>query len=62
MARLTRLSQPKGAEIRWRPCIVHAGNRYKVKHYKREVLIALVSVLNITPLAIIYVVIYAYSK
>ena len=42
--------------------MVRAGDRYKVKYYKKEVLIALVSVLDITPLAIIYVVTYIYSK
>ena len=46
---------------RW-PCIVRAGDRYKVKYYKGEVLIALVLVLNIIPLAVIYIVIYVYSK
>ena len=38
------------------------GDRCKVKCYKREVLIALVSVLDIIPLAIIHAVIYIYSK
>ena len=42
--------------------MVRAGDRYKVKHYKGEVLIALVLVLNIMPLAIIYIVMYMYSK
>ena len=46
---------------RW-PYTVRAENRCKVKHYKGEVLIALVSVLNIMPLAVIYIVIYVYSK
>ena len=46
---------------RW-PYTVRAENRCKVKHYKGEVLIALVSVLYIMPLAIIYAVIYIYSK
>ena len=62
MARLARLSQPKEAETRRRPYIVHAGNGYKVRHYKGEVLITLVLVLDITPLAIIYAVAYIYSK
>ena len=48
--------------MRRRPCIVRVGDKYKVKYYKGEVLIALVSVLNIMPLAIIYVVIYIYGK
>ena len=38
------------------------GDRCKVRYYKREVLIALVSVLDIMPLAIIYIVAYVYSK
>ena len=42
--------------------MVRAGDRYKVRRYKGEVLIALVSVLNIIPLAIIYAVAYTYSK
>ena len=42
--------------------MVRVGDRYKVRHYKREVLIALVSVLNIMPLAIIYIVACIYSK
>ena len=62
IAGLARLSRPRGAEMRWRPCIVRAGDGYKVRYYKREVLIALVSVLNIMPLAVIYVVIYAYGR
>ena len=48
--------------MRRRPYIVRVGNGCKVKCYKGEVLIALVSVLNIMPLAIIYIVIYMYSK
>jgi hypothetical protein len=62
MVRLAQLSWPKGAEIRWRPCIVHAGDRYKIRYYKREVSIALVLVLDITPLAIIHAVTYIYNK
>jgi hypothetical protein len=42
--------------------MVRAGDKYEVKCYKGEVLIALVLVLDVTPLAIIYAVIYAYSK
>jgi hypothetical protein len=42
--------------------MVYTGDRYKVKHYKGEVLITLVLVLDITPLAVIYVVAYVYSK
>jgi len=42
--------------------MVCAGNRYKIGRYRGEVLIALVSVLAVTLLAIIYVVAYAYSR
>jgi len=42
--------------------MVRAGDGYKVRRYGGEVLIALVSVLAVTPLAVIYIVIYAYSK
>ncbi len=42
--------------------MVRVGDRYKVGRYRGEVLIALVSVLAITSLAIIYAVIYIYSK
>ena len=48
--------------MRRRPCTVRVGDRCKVRYYKREVLIALVSVLNIMPLAVIYTVIYVYGK
>ena len=48
--------------MRWWPCTVRVGDRYKVKHYKKEVLITLVLVLNIMPLAIIYTVTYIYGK
>ena len=61
-ARLARLGRPKGAEMRWRPCTVRAEDRYKVKYYKREVLITLISVLDVMLLAIIYIVAYMYSK
>ena len=53
MARLARFSRPRGAEIRRRPCTVYIGDKYEVRRYKGEVLITLVSVLDITPLAII---------
>ena len=62
MAGLARLNWPRGAEMRRQPCTVRVGDRYKVKYYKREVLIALISVLNIMPLAVIYIVAYMYSK
>ena len=62
MAGLAQLSQPKGVKMRRRPCTVHVGDGYKVKYYKGEVLITLVLVLDIMPLAIIYAVIYVYSK
>ena len=42
--------------------MVYTGDRYKVKYYKGKVLIALVLVLDIMPLAVIYIVIYIYSK
>ena len=44
------------------PCTVRAGDRYKVKYYKGEVLITLVLVLNVMPLAIIYIVACVYGK
>ena len=62
IARLARLSRPRGAEMRQWPCTVHAGDGCEVRHCKGEILIALVSVLDITPLAIIYAVAYIYSK
>jgi len=62
MARLARLSWPRGAETRWRPYIVRARDGYKVRRCRGEVLITLVLVLAVTPLAIIRVVIYAYGK
>ena len=62
ITRLARLSWPRGAEIRRQPCIVHVGNRYEVRCYKGEVLIALILVLDIMPLAIIYIVTCTYSK
>ena len=61
-ARLVRLSWPRGVETRRRPYMVRAGDGCKVRCYRGEVLIALVLVLAITPLAVIYAVIYAYSK
>jgi hypothetical protein len=62
IARLVHLSWPRGAEIRQWPCIVRAGDGYKIKRYKGEVSITLVSVLNIMPLAVIYAVTYIYSR
>jgi hypothetical protein len=62
MARLVRLSRPRGVEMRRRPYIVRTGDRCKVRYYKGEVLITLVSVLDVMPLAIIYMVVYTYSK
>ena len=61
-ARLAQLSRPGGVETRRRPCTVRARDRCEVKHYKEEVLIALVLVLDIMPLAVIYVVTCVYSK
>jgi len=62
IARLIRLSRPRGAKTRQRLYMVRAGDGYKVRRYRGEVLITLVSVLVITPLAIIYAVVYIYSK
>ena len=42
--------------------MVRVGDKYEVRRYKGEVLIALVLVLDIMPLAIIYIVIYIYGK
>ena len=42
--------------------MVRVGDRCEVRRCKGEVLIALVLVLDIMPLAIIYMVIYVYSK
>ena len=61
-ARLARLSRPRGVETRRRPYTVRAGDGYKVRRYEGEVLITLVLVLDITLLAIIRAVVYAYSK
>ena len=61
-ARLARLSQLRGVEMRRRPCTVYIGDGCKVKHYKGEVLITLVLVLDVMPLAIIYIVACVYSK
>jgi hypothetical protein len=61
-ARLARLSWPKGVETRRWPCIVHVGDRCKVRGCKGEVSIALVSVLDIMPLAVIYTVACVYNK
>jgi hypothetical protein len=62
IARLAQLSWPKGVEMRRRPCIIRAEDRCEVRHYKGEVSIALVSVLDVMPLAIIYIVMCIYSK
>ena len=61
-ARLARLSQPWGAEMRRWPCIVCVGDGCEVRRCGGEVSIALVSVLAITPLAVTYTVTYAYGK
>jgi len=61
-AGLARLGWPRGTEIRRRPCTVRAGDGCKVRCYRGEVLITLVLVLAVTPLAIIYAVIYIYSN
>ena len=62
MAGLARLSWPRGAEIRRRPCTVHAGDGCEVRHCKGKVLITLVLVLDIMPLAVIYTVTCVYGK
>ena len=62
IARLARLGRPRGAETRRRPCTVRVGDRCEVRRYKGEVLITLVSVLDIMPLAVIYIVACVYSK
>jgi hypothetical protein len=61
-ARLVRLGRPRGAETRRRPCTVRVGDGYEVGRCGGEVLIALVSVLAITSLAIIRAVVYVYGK
>jgi len=43
-ARLVRLSRPRGVEIRRRPYIIRAGDRYKVGRYSGVVSIIWVSV------------------
>ena len=48
--------------MRRQPYTVHVGDRCEVGHCKKEVLIALVLVLDIIPLAVIYAVAYTYSK
>ena len=62
IAKLARLSRPRGVETKQRPCTVRAGDRCKVGRYKGEVLITLVLVLNIMSLAVIYAVACVYSK
>ena len=62
MARLVQLYRPRGAETRRRPCIVRVGDGCEVKYCKGEVSIALVLVLDVMPLAIIYIVTCMYSK
>ena len=61
-AGLARLSRPGGAEMRRWPCMVRAGDKCEVGCCEGEVLIALILVLNIMPLAIIYIVICVYGK
>jgi hypothetical protein len=62
IARLTQLSWPREAKIRQWPYIVRTGDGCEVRCYKGEVSITLVLVLDVIPLAIIYVVICAYSR
>jgi hypothetical protein len=61
IAKLIQFSQPRGVEMRWRPYIAHAGDRCEVRRYKGEVSITLISVLDIMPLAVIYVVVYIWQ-
>ena len=61
-AGLARLGRPRGEEMRWRPCTVRAGDGCEVGRCEGEVLIALVSILDIIPLAIIHAVVCVYSK
>ena len=62
IARLARVSRPRGAEIRQQPCTVRVEDGCKIKYCKGEVLITLVLILNIMPLAIIYAVACVHSK
>ena len=62
IAGLAWLGRPGGAEARRRPYTVRVGDGCEVRYYKGEVLITLISVLNIMPLAIIYTVICIYSR
>ena len=48
--------------MRRQPYTVRTGDRCKVRHYKGEVLITLVLVLDVMLLAIIYTVACVYSK
>ena len=62
IAGLVWLGWPRGVKTRWRPCIVRVGDGCEVRYCKGKVLIALVSVLDVMPLAIIHVVACVYSK
>ena len=62
IARLARLGRPGGAETRRRPCTVCVGDGCEVRRCEGEVLITLISVLDIMPLAIIHIVACAYGK
>jgi len=61
-AGLARLSRPRGAETRRRPCIVRVGDGCEVGRCRGEILIALVLVLAVISLAIIRAVVCAYGK
>ena len=61
-AGLARLGWPGGAETRRRPCTVRAGDGCEVGRYEGEVSIALVSILDVMPLAVIHAVACAYGK
>ena len=62
MARLAWLGWLRGVKIRQWPCTVRVGDRCEVRRYKGEVLITLVLVLDIMPLAVIYIVVCVYSR
>ena len=48
--------------MRRRPCTVRVGDGCEVRRCEEEVLIALVLVLDVMPLAIIYIVVCVYGK
>ena len=62
IARLARLGWSRGVETRRQPCTVCVGDGCEVKCCKGEVLITLVLVLDVMPLAIIYIVACVYGR